>query len=51
MADGPVIAKAHERALAAGVSLHDVLTLVKKFRQTNDTTAIVLKALKDVFYS
>jgi tryptophan synthase alpha chain len=42
MADGPVIAKAHERALATGVSLHDVLTLVKKFRQTNDTTAIVL---------
>jgi tryptophan synthase alpha chain len=28
--------------VADGVSLHDVLDLVKKFRQTNDTTAIVL---------
>ncbi|MDC9714587.1 MAG: tryptophan synthase subunit alpha [Gammaproteobacteria bacterium] len=42
MADGPVIAKSHERAVAGGVSLRDVLTLVKKFRQSNDTTAIVL---------
>ncbi|HCU71638.1 MAG TPA: tryptophan synthase subunit alpha, partial [Gammaproteobacteria bacterium] len=42
MADGPVIAKSHERAVADGVSLHDVLDLVKKFRQSNDTTAIVL---------
>ena len=42
MADGPVIARSHERAVADGVSLHDVLDLVKKFRQSNDTTAIVL---------
>jgi tryptophan synthase alpha chain len=42
MADGPVIAKSHERAVKAGVSLHDVLNLVKRFRQTNDTTAVVL---------
>jgi tryptophan synthase alpha chain len=42
MADGPVIAKSHERAVADGVSLRDVLALVKKFRQGNDTTAIVL---------
>ena len=42
MADGPVIAKSHERAVADGVSLRDVLTLVKKFRQVNNTTAIVL---------
>ena len=42
MADGPMIAKSHERAVADGVSLHDVLDLVKKFRKTNDTTAIVL---------
>lgn len=42
MADGPVIAKSHERAVADGVSLLDVLSLVKKFRQTNDTTAVVL---------
>ena len=42
MADGPMIAKSHERAVADGVSLHNVLDLVKRFRQINDTTAIVL---------
>jgi tryptophan synthase alpha chain len=42
MADGPTIAKSHERAVAAGVSLIDVLALVKKFRAVNNTTAIVL---------
>ncbi|MBT3745368.1 MAG: tryptophan synthase subunit alpha [Candidatus Thioglobus sp.] len=42
MADGPTIAKSHERAVAAGVSLRDVLTLVEKFRVVNNTTAIVL---------
>ncbi len=42
MADGPVITKSHERAVADGVSLHDVLSLVKKFRQSNQSTAIVL---------
>lgn len=42
MADGPMIAKSHERAVAAGVSLRDVLALVKKFRMVNNATAIVL---------
>ncbi len=42
MADGPMIAKSHERAVAAGVSLRDVLALVKKFRAVNNTTAVVL---------
>lgn len=42
MADGPIIAKSHERAVADGVSLHDVLTLVENFRKINNTTAIVL---------
>lgn len=42
MADGPVIAKSHERAVADGVSLSDVLALVKRFRQDNNDTAIVL---------
>ncbi|KAA0446122.1 MAG: tryptophan synthase subunit alpha [Candidatus Thioglobus sp.] len=42
MADGPVIAKSHERAVSADVSLQDVLNLVQKFRQTNDKTALVL---------
>lgn len=42
MADGPIIAKSHERALESGVNLRDVLSLVEKFRQVNATTAIVL---------
>ncbi len=42
MADGPMIAKSHERAVELGVSLKDVLALVAKFRLVNNTTAIVL---------
>lgn len=42
MADGPVIQKASERALAAGMNLRGVLTIVEQFRQTNTTTPIVL---------
>jgi len=42
MADGPVIQKACERALAAGCSLRDVLEIVRRFRETNQETAIVL---------
>lgn len=42
MADGPVIQKAYERALARGMSLHHVLDLVRQFRQTNGTTPLVL---------
>lgn len=42
MADGPVIQRAAERALAQGVSLKDVLALVAEFRQTNTTTPVVL---------
>ncbi|WPE17949.1 tryptophan synthase subunit alpha [Candidatus Thioglobus autotrophicus] len=42
MADGPMIAKSHERAVAAGVSLRDVLALVRKFRAVDNATAVVL---------
>ena len=42
MADGPVIQRASERALARGVSLSDVLDLVRTFRKTDTTTPIVL---------
>lgn len=42
MADGPVITKAHERALVHHTSLHDVLAMVREFRQTNATTPVVL---------
>lgn len=42
MADGPVIAKSHERAVADGISLRDVLGLVRRFRKLNTYTPIVL---------
>ena len=42
MADGPVIAKSHERAVADGVSLADVLDIVERFRGQNKETGIVL---------
>lgn len=42
MADGPVIQRASERALAKGVSLTQVLSDVKRFRESNDHTPVVL---------
>ena len=42
MADGPVIQRASERALSHKVGLTAVLDMVKTFRQTNQTTPIIL---------
>lgn len=42
MADGPVIQRASERALANGVSMRHVLQFVRDFRATNQRTPIVL---------
>lgn len=42
IADGPVIQRATERALAQGVSLRDVLKLVEAFRASDQTTPVVL---------
>ncbi len=42
MADGPVIQKAAERALAQGIGMSQVLDYVRAFRQTNTTTPVVL---------
>ncbi|CWO93060.1 tryptophan synthase subunit alpha [Neisseria meningitidis] len=42
MADGPVIQRAAERALANGISLRDVLDVVRKFRETDTQTPVVL---------
>jgi len=41
-ADGPVIQKAGDRALAAGIGLVQVLAMVKRFRERNTTTPVVL---------
>ena len=42
MADGPVIQKASERALARGIGLPHVLAMVRDFRRANATTPVVL---------
>ncbi len=42
MADGPVIQRASERALAQGVGLDDVLAMVAAFRKRDATTPVVL---------
>lgn len=42
MADGPIIQRAAEHAIAQGVGLKDVLLMVAEFRQTNQDTPVVL---------
>ncbi len=42
MADGPVIQKAAERAIANGIGLKQTLVMVSEFRKTNQETPIVL---------
>jgi tryptophan synthase alpha chain len=42
MADGPVIQRASERALAQKVGLRKVLEMVKAFRETDSATPIIL---------
>ncbi|RTZ58671.1 MAG: tryptophan synthase subunit alpha [Gammaproteobacteria bacterium] len=42
MAEGPVIQKASERALQHGVSIHDVIDMVRRFRKQNEKTPVIL---------
>jgi len=42
MADGPVIQRAAERAIKRGTGLRQVFDMVAQFRQTDDTTPVVL---------
>jgi len=42
MADGPTIQRAAERALAGGTTLRDVLDTVRRFRETDSRTPVVL---------
>jgi tryptophan synthase alpha chain len=41
-ADGPVIQKAGDKALAFGIGLVQILAMVREFRQTDRTTPVVL---------
>lgn len=42
MADGPTVALAGERAIAGGTSTHQAIEMVRKFRESNTTTPIIL---------
>ncbi len=42
MADGPVVQRASERALALGIGIHDVLGFVRDFRADDAETPVVL---------
>jgi tryptophan synthase alpha chain len=42
MADGPVIQKAGEKALAMGVGTRQVMEMVRRFRERDDSTPVVL---------
>src|SRR5210317_936228 len=51
MADGPAIQLAGQRALAAGMTLERTLELARAFRETDDTTPIVLMGYYNPIYS
>ncbi len=48
MADGVVIQRSSQRAVEKGVSLIDILDMVKQFRQTNTHTPIVLMGYANI---
>ncbi len=51
MADGPTIQLAGQRALEAGMTLNKTLELARTFRETDDTTPIVLMGYYNPIYS
>ena len=51
IAEGPTIQKAHDRALKNNISLKMILDLVKKFRESNTDTPIVLMGYLNTFIS
>jgi tryptophan synthase alpha chain len=51
MADGPTIQRAGQRALEAGMTLARTLEMARTFRETDDTTPIVLMGYYNPIYS
>ena len=50
MADGPVIQRAGQRALRAGITLGKSLELARRFRAQDDTTPLVLMGYYNPIY-
>ena len=51
IAEGPIIQKAHDRALEKNISLTEIFEMVQKFRETDNTTPIVLMGYLNTFLS
>ena len=51
IAEGPIIQKAHDRALEKNISLTAIFEMVQKFRLTDNTTPIVLMGYLNTFLS
>ncbi|MEQ8403725.1 MAG: tryptophan synthase subunit alpha [Oceanicaulis sp.] len=51
MADGPTIQRAAIRALEGGMTLARTLDIVRRFRETNDETPVVLMGYANPFFS
>ena len=51
MSEGPVIQKAHERALKKNIQLDDILNLCKQIRDKNSNVPIVLMGYMNSFLS
>lgn len=49
MADGPVIQAASERSLSLGTTLKDVLQIVRKVRETNETPIVLMGYYNPIF--
>lgn len=51
IAEGPIIQKAHDRALKKDITLKNIIDMVIKFRETNSDTPIVLMGYLNTFIS
>lgn len=49
IAEGPVIQKAHDRALKNNISLVDIIKLVEQFREADNTTPVILMGYLNTF--
>lgn len=50
MADGPIVEAAGHRALKAGIKIHQILDMVRRFREDDDATPIVLMGYFNPIY-
>lgn len=50
MADGPIIQEAGQRALKAGITLHKIIELVRRFRNEDQDTPIILMGYYNPIY-